>query len=184
MPANRRDDAPPASWARELFRRDDWVLFDTETTGLDGGAEIIDLALLDRDGVVLFDTLLRPQRPIPPVVSRVHGLHDHHVRGAPTCPAIWPQLRPLLHGRTIIAYNVSFDARLLRQTAARHGVPLVIHDQDSVVRRYAAWRATSGRATLRLERACQAHGIPVGGHRAAADCRATLALLRVMAVSS
>lgn len=178
----------PASWARDLFRRDDWVLLDTETTGLDGGAEIIDLALLDRDGTVLLDTLLRPQRPIPPVVSRVHGLYDHHVRAAPTFPAIWPQLRALLQGRTLIAYNVAFDARLLRQTAERHGLALAIPQQDCAMRRYAAWRAATrpaaGRAGLSLERACQDHGIPVGGHRAAADCRATLALLRVMAGSS
>ncbi len=116
-------DVCPATWARDLFRRDDWVLLATETTGLDGDAEIIDLALLDRDGAVLLDTLLRPQRPIPPVVSRVHGLYDHHVRAAPTFPAIWLRLRALLDGRTLIAYNVAFDARLLRQTAARHGIP-------------------------------------------------------------
>ena len=93
------DDTHPAAWARDLFRRDDWVLLDTETTGLDGGAEIIDLALLDRHGMVLLDTLLRPQRPIPPVVSRVHGLYDHHVRAAPTFPAIWPRLRAIKRSR-------------------------------------------------------------------------------------
>jgi len=188
VPTTPSGDVRPATWARDLFRRDDWVLLDTETTGLDGDAEIIDLALLDRDGTVLLDTLLRPQRPIPPVVSRVHGLYDHHVRTAPTFPAIWPQLRALLDGRTLIAYNVAFDARLLQQTAARHGIPLAVTAQECAMRRYAAWRAANrlaaGRAGLSLERACQAHGIAVGGHRAAADCRATLALLRVMAGSS
>ncbi len=83
---------------------------------------------------------------------------------------------------------MAFDARLLRQTAARHGIPLAVPAQGCAMRRYAAWRAatrpTAGRAGLSLERACQAHGIAVGGHRAAADCRATLALLRVMAGSS
>ena len=90
VPPTPDGDVRPAAWARDLFRRDDWVLLDTETTGLDGDAEIVDLALLDRDGTVLLDTLLRPQWPIPPVVSRVHGLYDHHVRAAPTFPAIWP----------------------------------------------------------------------------------------------
>ncbi len=56
------------------------------------------------------------------------------------------------------------------------------------MRRYAAWRAATrpavGRAGLSLERACRDHGIAVGGHRAAADCHATLALLRVIAGSS
>src|SRR6185437_1044792 len=51
------------AWARELLTRDDWVVLDTETTGLDAGAEVIDLAVLDRNGTVLLETLLRPLRP-------------------------------------------------------------------------------------------------------------------------
>lgn len=47
----------PASWARDFMRRDDWVLLDTETTGLDSNAEIIDLAVLDRHGTVLLDNI-------------------------------------------------------------------------------------------------------------------------------
>ena len=184
-PASGRPSASATTWARDFLRRDDWVLLDTETTGLDGGAEIIDRALLDRQGAVLLDTLLRPQRPIPPVVSRVHGLDDRHVRAAPTFPAIWPTLRALLAGRTLVAYNVAFDARLLRQTAARHGIALTLPAHECAMRRYAAYRAATnpggGRASKSLEHACRAHGIPVGGHRAAADCRATLALLRIMA---
>ena len=177
--------ACPASWARDFMRRDDWVLLDTETTGLDSTAEIIDLAVLDRHGTVLLDTLLRPQGPIPPVVSRVHGLYDQHVRSAPTFPTIWPRLRELLDGRTLVAYNVSYDARLLRQTAARHGLALAIPTQECAMQRYVAWRTATnprgGREKRSLEHACRTHGIAVGGHRAVADCRATLALLRVMA---
>ncbi len=177
--------APPVAWARAFMRRDDWVLLDSETTGLGSDAEIIDLAVLDRHGTALLDTLLRPQGPIPPIVSRVHGLYDQHVRNAPTFPAIWPQLRTLLAGRTLVAYNVSYDARLLRQTAARHGIALAIPAQECAMQRYAAWRTATnpqrGREKRSLEYACRAHGIAVGGHRAAADCRATLALLRVMA---
>jgi len=193
VPSTRRAASPsptpahPVSWARDFMQRDDWVLLDSETTGLGSDAEIIDLAVLDRHGTVLLDTLLRPQGSIPPVVSRVHGLYDQHVRSAPTFPAIWPQLRALLAGRTLVAYNVSYDARLLRQTAARHGIALAIPVQECARRRYAAWRTATnphgGREKRSLEYACRAHGIVVGGHRAAADCRATLALLRVMARS-
>ena len=174
-----------AAWARALLTRDDWVLVDTETTGLDGGAEVIDLAVLDRHGRVLLETLLRPRRPIPAHVARIHGLHDRDVRDAPTFAQVWPTLRPLLAGRTLVAYNVAFDARLLRQTATLHGVSFPALAQECAMRRYAAYRAAAGlpggRGAHSLEHACRQHGIPTGGHRAAADCHATLALLRAMA---
>ncbi len=178
-------DGTAASWARALLTRDDWVLVDTETTGLDSGAEVIDLAVLDRHGTVLLETLLRPRRPIPAQVTRIHGLGDHHVRAAPTFAQIWPRLGPLLAGRTIIAYNVAFDRRLLAQTATTHGVVMPTLAHECAMRRYVAYRTAKGlpggRGSYSLENACRDHGIPIGGHRAASDCRATLALMRVMA---
>jgi DNA polymerase III epsilon subunit-like protein len=165
--------------------RDDWVLVDTETTGLDSGAEVIDLAVLDRHGTVLLETLLRPRRPIPAQVTRIHGLGDHHVRDAPTFAQIWPRLGPLLAGRTIIAYNVAFDRRLLAQTATNHGVTMPTLAHECAMRRYVEYRNAKGlpggHGSYSLEKACRDHGIPIGGHRAASDCRATLALMRVMA---
>lgn len=171
--------APDATaWARGLLGRDDWVLLDTETTGLDAGAEIVDLALLDRRGAVILETLLRPRRPIPAIAARVHGLTDAHVRDAPTFPAVWPLLQAALAGRTIVAYNAPFDARLLRQTAGHYGLTLAWAGESCAMRQYAAYRRER---PCRLEEACRRHAIPAGGHRAVADCRATLALLRVMA---
>jgi DNA polymerase-3 subunit epsilon len=189
--AARQPAAPPANvgtasaWARSLLTRDDWVIVDTETTGLDSGAEVIDLAVLDRHGTILLETLLRPRRPIPAQVTRIHGLGDHHVRDAPTFAQIWPRLGPILAGRTIIAYNVAFDKRLLAQTATTHGVAMPTLNHECAMRRYVAYRTAKGlpggRGSYSLEKACRDHGIPIGGHRAASDCCATLALMRVMA---
>lgn len=174
-----------SSWAQSLLTRDDWILVDTETTGFDSGAEVIDLAILDRHGNVLLNTLLRPQRSIPAAASRVHGLTDRHVREAQTFPQIWPQLRAILANRALIAYNVQFDARLLEQTASRYGITLMAQSKDCVMKRYAEYRIAraphGARRAYSLEDACRYHALPIGGHRALADCRATLELLKVMA---
>ena len=45
------------------------VVFDTETTGLDGGAEIVETSCVNRRGEVLLDTLVRPAGPIPAASS-------------------------------------------------------------------------------------------------------------------
>lgn len=79
-PREPRDEV--IDWAQAVISNPSVVFLDTETTGLDGNAEIIDIALVDRDGAVLLDTLIRPTRPIP--------------WGAPTCMAsslrMWPTL--------------------------------------------------------------------------------------------
>jgi hypothetical protein len=53
-------------WARELMGRQDWVLLNTETTGLGPDDEVVEIAVLDPTGRALLDTLVRPPRPIPP----------------------------------------------------------------------------------------------------------------------
>lgn len=180
-----RPAASASTWAKQLLERDDWILVDTETTGFDGAAEVIDLAVLDRRGTVLLETLLRPGRPIPYAASRVHGLYDRDLQHAPTFAEIWPQLRALLSGRTLVAYNVEFDARLLKQTAQRHGCVAHLDKRDCVMRRYVEFRRAlrphESRRSYSLEDACAHHGIPPGGHRALADCRVTHRLIRAMA---
>ncbi|HEX5504885.1 MAG TPA: exonuclease domain-containing protein [Thermomicrobiales bacterium] len=174
-----------ARWARDLFARDDWALLDTETTGLDGAAEVIDVAVLDRHGRVLLDTLVRPQGAISRGAAAVNHLAAGDVADAPTFPEVWPALLAALRGRALLAYNVSFDERLLRQTAQRYGLRLPAVPTECVMRAYARFWGEPGRGkgarAQSLDRACAQQGLPPGTHRALGDCRATWALLRAMA---
>lgn len=77
-------------WARTLFPprhpRQDWVILDTETTGLDTMAEIVEISIIASDGHVLLDTLIRPSNPIPPAATAIHHISDLMVVAAPTFP--------------------------------------------------------------------------------------------------
>jgi len=54
-----------AKWAREvLANKKDYVILDTETTGL-GCAEIVQIGIIDLDGKILLDSLVKPSIPIP-----------------------------------------------------------------------------------------------------------------------
>ena len=109
------------SLARALLA-DNPLFFDTETTGLDGSAEICDIAIIDAAGQVLLNTLVKPTCPIPPQASAVHGITDADVAEAPTITAIWPELAALLAGaRPLVAYNASFDRRMITQSANARG---------------------------------------------------------------
>ena len=98
------------------------VYLDTETTGLDRSDEIIEISIVDDDGQVLFESLVKPSRPIPPASTRVHGIRDIDVQSARTWPAVWPQVRSVLFGRLIVIYNESFDMRMMQQSHARYNL--------------------------------------------------------------
>jgi DNA polymerase III subunit epsilon len=98
------------------------VFVDTETTGLNHGAEIIEISLVDYDGSLLFDSLVQPRSSIPLDVIRVHGIDNGMVRDAPGWNQVWAQVEPLLEGRYTGVYNVEFDVRMMKQSHQKHAM--------------------------------------------------------------
>ncbi len=110
------------AWARWALVTRNVVVLDTETTGLDAQAEVLEIALLSTQGEVLFDSLIRPQGPIPAAATAVHQLDAATVAHAPTFRELYPRLAALLRKRFVVVYNAAFDSRILDQTCARYGL--------------------------------------------------------------
>ncbi len=164
------------------------VYLDTETTGLDKNAEIVEISVLDTDGSVLFESLVRPSQPIPSVVSRIHHITDRMVATAPTWPVIWLTLRPHLVSRTIVIYNEDFDVRMMQQSHARYRVPWKERlSTFCLMKLYAQFKGewSPTRNSYRyfsLESAGQECGIDLpNSHRSSDDTRLTHALLGYLA---
>jgi len=178
-----RGDA--VAWAHRLATNSDALYLDTETTGLGGTAEVVDLAVVGADGRVLLDTLVRPSGAIPADASAVHGIRDHHVVGAPTWPVVHERLRVLLRGRPVVVYNAAFDRRIVEQCCRRHGVEPPAARWECAMRGYAAFfgqpGARGGIRNHKLEHAVARFGAAPGGHRAAADALACRAVVLGMA---
>jgi DNA polymerase III subunit epsilon len=98
------------------------VFLDTETTGLDPAAEIIEISVIDHDGGVLLYAFVKPARRIPLDAVRIHGTTDGMVEGALTWPEVWPAVEVVLHGRYIGIYNADFDLKMMRQSHYRYGL--------------------------------------------------------------
>ena len=88
--------------------KDDSLFLDTETTGLDGQAEICELSLLDVKGRVLMDTLIHPLQPIPQEATDIHGITDKMVAKSLTFMEVLPELQKILLKRKLIIYNRQF----------------------------------------------------------------------------
>ncbi len=66
------------------------IYLDTETTGLERSDEIIEISIVDDEGQVVFDSLVKPSQPIPADSTRIHGITDADVLGARSWPVVWP----------------------------------------------------------------------------------------------
>jgi DNA polymerase-3 subunit epsilon len=171
------------SWARGLLTRSDWAILDTETTGLDGRAEVIQVGVLSSTGTVLLDTLVRPRGRIPFDAIAIHGISQAMVADAPTFGEVHPRLAEALRGKLVIAYNAAFDQRMLRQTALRNELPDFAVRWDCAMEQYSRFVGRvsgrrSGHSWVSLPR-----GTDDGSkkHQALDDCRATLEVIRRMA---
>jgi len=97
------------------------VYLDTETTGLDSSAEIVDIAIINSDGTELVNTLVRPTLPIPEQATNIHGIKNEDVTDAPTFADILPNLI-VYEDRLVVIYNQNYDLRLMAQSAEANSV--------------------------------------------------------------
>jgi DNA polymerase-3 subunit epsilon len=99
------------------------LYLDTETTGLDSKDEIIEIAIIDDDEQVVFESLVRPSQPIPSSATLLHGIRNEDVQSARPWPIVWQQVQLVLHNQRVVIYNAEFDLRLMQQSHARYRMP-------------------------------------------------------------
>ncbi len=99
------------------------VYMDTETTGLERTDEIVEISIVDDDGSILLETLVKPSHPIPFSAMQIHGISNEEVQNERPWPVVWPQVRSILFGRLIVFYNQEFDLRMMQQSHARYNLP-------------------------------------------------------------
>ncbi|MGG5964019.1 3'-5' exonuclease [Salmonella enterica] len=101
----------------------DPVFLDTETTGLDAGAQALEIGLVNARGDLIYETRLKPTVSIDPAAAAVHGISEAMLADAPAWPDIAQQLQHHIGLRPLVIFNADFDMRILKQTAAAHNDP-------------------------------------------------------------
>lgn len=156
----------------------EFVVFDTETTGMPPGARLVEIgALKVRGGNIVdrYEQLIYPETPIPPGVIRVHGIEDQDVAEAPTAADALPEFLKWIGKLPLVGHNVRFDASMLAVEAVRVG--LVLPENPTLCSLQAS-RGLLKRRSHSLENLVRELDLPAADHhRALADAQHTLHLL-------
>ncbi len=168
-----------------------YVLVDLETTGgnpvEDRITEIAAIRVENGEVVERWQSLVDPQRPIPPFVQRLTGISPAMVSGAPRIETLLPRLLELLDGAVLVAHNARFDHGFLKNAAARAGLELRVRTLCTVrlARRLYPHAVGHGLDALLRRHGLDAPAVDPSGrlarHRAMGDAEALRAWLAAAA---
>jgi DNA polymerase-3 subunit epsilon len=106
-----------------------FVAIDLETTGLDAGRDAaVAVAVVPfREGEPAggYETLVNPGRPIPATSTRIHGITDEMVAGAPRLGDVLDRIESTCGNAVLVGHGVAFDLAVLeRARRTRRRPPL------------------------------------------------------------
>lgn len=170
--------AKETQWAAERVRKRDFIVLDTETTGVSRVAEMVELSIVHARGHAVYDGFIRPKYKIIRSATATHGITNEKVADAPVLADEWERIQEaLLSEPWLIIYNKQFDERILKQSTFVNKLkPFTLPRVDDLMLRFARW--SGGWNTNK-------HGyrwaMLDSGHRAMGDCLACVALVEKMA---
>lgn len=158
-----------------IKNKDQYVILDTETTGLSSDDQIVEIAIIDLDGKELLNTKVFTEISISPEASYVNGIKNSDLVGMPTIRELTPRIQEIFKDKTILIYNADFDVRMLYQSGYEE-------DINSWCMMYLYMDYASSDRWIGLQRAMQYEGINIiQDHSAYGDCICVLELIKKIA---
>ena len=115
---------------------DDIVIFDLETTGLNHDTERITeigaVKLRNMEVVEEFQTFVDPEKPITEEITRLTGITDEMVAGAPKEAEAVAEFIKFAGNAVLVAHNAGFDCSFIRDACRRHDIDYRFNSIDSL----------------------------------------------------
>ncbi|MBR5094154.1 MAG: 3'-5' exonuclease [Oscillospiraceae bacterium] len=154
-----------------------YIVFDVETPNrYNSRMSAIGICVVE-DGRITEErySLVDPEQPFDPFNTRLTGIDEETVRGAPTFPELWPQIEPLLSSGILVAHNASFDMSVLCKCLSAYEIPWGPYARCICT-------VVMGRRLLpgishKLNDLCERFGICLDHHRADSDSHACAEIL-------
>ena len=109
---------------------DDYIILDTETTGLPDGNGLPDIVTLgitvvrSREIAESIEFEIRPTRAISEEAQAVHGITDEQAAAFETFESQWSQIADYFKDQLIVIHNASFDWPILLDHVTRYDVTM------------------------------------------------------------
>ncbi len=116
--------------------RDDFVVFDIETTGFSpiknkiieiGAVKVSDGKICDR-----FSCFVNPHTPIPFEIERLTGINDDMVADAEDIETVLPKFLEFCKDCVLVAHNASFDMSFIKENMKRQEIVQELTSVDTV----------------------------------------------------
>lgn len=177
---NTRQSYTPALEPYEF--NDRALIIDTETVGTGASVEIIELALGNCQGSIIYHSLIRPIFNNLPRSTRDQRFDPKEFGAAPHWAEAWDKVATLVENKLLIAYNAAFDRRALSAMRDRHRQSHTERGWRCAMQ--VVKRSVGTTKNLTLSDACAYFGLEGGNHRADRDVQATWRLLNKLIGSS
>jgi DNA polymerase-3 subunit epsilon len=155
-----------------------FTIIDIETTGtVHKYGKITEIAIFVFNGQSITDqfvSLINPEMDIPWPITRLTGITNEMVSGAPRFYEVARKIVEITSGRIFVAHNVMFDYRFIQEEFKRLGFDF---DRKKICTVQLSRKLLPGKTSYSLGRLCREMDIAVEGrHRAAGDALATVQL--------
>ncbi|MCO5231314.1 MAG: exonuclease domain-containing protein [Chitinophagales bacterium] len=138
---------------------------------------MIEIAIIIHDGEKIIDeyqSLINPERPIQPFISKLTGISNGMVRNEPTFSEVADEVFEMLKGHVFVAHNVKFDYGFLKASFKANQITF---RSDHICTVELSRKVFLNQSSYSLGKLCQSIGIPVSNrHRAFGDTEATARL--------
>lgn len=171
------DETSPITKRTPAKKYKDFIVVDTETTGIKtGGNDIIEVTAIKFENckpVSIFTTLLKPRKPIPTDATRINGITNEMVDDAPTFAQIKSALQTYIGGLPIVAHNASFDIEFLHVSGLEFVESQLFYDTLALSRKHIKDSCGDKLESYKLGDVCAECEIYFdGAHRSSADALA------------
>ena len=154
-----------------------FVVFDVETPNRYNnrmssiGIDVIENGVIAKE----YYSLVNPEQPFDYFNTRLTGIGEETVIGAPTFPELWIEIEPLMSSGLLVAHNAVFDMNVLKNC---------LRDYNIIWKPYVRYTCTVqlGRrlqpgVSHKLNDVCDRYGICLNHHQASSDSRACAEIL-------
>ena len=154
-----------------------YIAFDVETPNrYNNRMSAIGICVVEGTQIVKeYFTLVDPEQPFDWFNTRLTGISEESVAGAPIFPQLWKRIEPLMNSGILVAHNASFDMRVLRKCLYDYGIEWKPRVQGLCTVHMG--RSLKPGISHRLNDMCEYYGICLDHHRADSDSRACAEIL-------